>query len=112
MVVTPQAYHMPDWRMILWQGARDCLVVLMLFWCRRYFTNYTARRASLRLRRTDAWELPLIGGLYSSLELPLIFEVPWVLAVSISLAFGVTIYVWEVHIIKGLERKATDGLIR
>lgn len=105
MVLTPQAYHMPTWQMVLWQGARDCSVVLMMFWCQRYFANYVARRASLCLRRTDAWELPLLGGLYTSLELPLLLEVPWALAVLISAAFGVTIYVGEMRIIKGLERK-------
>jgi hypothetical protein len=110
MVVTPQAYHTPDWRMVLWQGARDCSVVLMLLYCQRYLANYTSRRASLGLRRRDAWALPLLGGLYSSLELPLIFEVPWALAVSISVAFGVAMYVWEMRIIRDLEGKATDAL--
>lgn len=109
MVVTPQAYHMPDWRTVLWQGARDALVVLNLFFWQRYFANYTARRASLRLRRTDAWEVPLITGLYVSLELPSLLEVPWLVPVTISGAFGVAIYVWEMRIIQGLERKATAG---
>ena|SRR5467141_1892489 len=95
--------------MVLWQGARDCSVVLMLLYCQRYLANYTSRRASLGLRRRDAWALPLLAGLYSSLELPLIFEVPWALAVSISVAFGVAMYVWEMRIIRGLEGKATDA---
>lgn len=112
MVLTPQAYHMPDWRIVLWQGARDSSVVLGLFCWQRYFANYTARRASLRLRRTDAWEIPLVTGLYLSLELPSLLEVPWPLPVSISLAFGVTMYLWEIRIIKGLEGTATHALYK
>jgi len=112
MVLTPQAYHMPDWWMVLWQGARDCSVVLMLLWCQRYFANYTARRASLRIRRRDILVMAFLAFLYFNLEMPSLLELPWALVVSISSVFCLGIYMWEMRIIKGLERKATDGLIR
>ena len=31
MIVTPQAYHLPGWRALLWQGARDFSAALTLF---------------------------------------------------------------------------------
>jgi hypothetical protein len=105
MVVTPQAYHMPGWRMVLWQGVRDCSVVLMLFYWQKYFANYQARRSSPRLRRRDAWELPLVTGLYLSLEVPSLLDLPWALAVSVSAALGICIYLWEMRIIKGQENR-------
>lgn len=103
MVVTPQAYHMPTWRTVVWQGARDLSVVLNLFYWQRYFANYTARRSSLRSRRTDAWELPLVACLYFSLEFPSLLELPWALVLLISLAVGVALYVWEMRKINRLE---------
>ena len=107
MVVTPQAYHMPGWRIVLWQGVRDGSVVLMLLYWQRYFANYTARRASLHLRRRDAWELPLVTCLYLSLDLPALYELQWPLAVFISVSVGVTLCAWEMRIIKGLEGAAS-----
>jgi hypothetical protein len=103
MIVTPQAYHMPSWRTVLWQGARDFSVVLMLLTWRRYFAFYTARRTSLRLRRTDTWQLPLVTCLYLSLDMPSLLELPWALVLLVSLAFGVTLYLWEMREIKRLE---------
>jgi hypothetical protein len=103
LMIKTQADHMSGWRTVLWQGARDGSVVLMLVYWRRYFANYTARRASLLLRRRDAWQLTLVAGIYMSLELPSLLELPWPLAVLISAALGATIYLWEVRIIRGLE---------
>jgi|SRR5580704_505595 hypothetical protein len=105
MVVTPQAYHMPGWRMVSWQGARDCSVVLMLFYWQRYAANYQARRSSLCLRRRDAWGLPLVTGLYLSLELPSLLDLPWALAVSVSAVMGICIYLWEMRIVKNLQNR-------
>lgn len=103
MIVTPQAYHMPSLQRILWQGARDCAVILNLFYWQRYFANYTTRRNTLILRRTDAWKLPLVSCLYLSLDLPSLLELPWALVLLVSLAFGVTLYVWEMREVKRLE---------
>ncbi len=103
MLVTPQAYHMPGWRTILWEVARDCSVVAMIFYWQNYFANYSVRRASLPLRRRDAWGLLLISGLYLSLELPSLVDVPWTKVVCIMTVLGIAIYLWEMRIIKGLD---------
>lgn len=102
MIFTPQAYQMPTRKMVLWQAIRDTLVVLNLFFWQRYFANYNDRRASLFLRRTDAWELPLLGTLYLSLELPLLLDWPWTLSICIAAGLGVTLYLWEMQMIRRL----------
>jgi len=112
MIVTPQAYHMPGWRELLWQGARDFSVVLMLFCWQSYFADYGARRSSSTFRRTDAWRLPLVSGLYTSLELPSLLELPWVFAVCISAAVGITVYVWEMRAIKDLESEVRSSPLK
>ena len=107
MVLTPQAYHMPTWKMVLWQGARDFLVVLNLFCWQRYSANYTDRRASLALRRTDAWELSLLGTLCLSLELPSLPDWSWTLSICVAVGLGVTLFLWEMHIIRRLSSLQT-----
>jgi hypothetical protein len=101
MVVTPQAYHMPGWRTVLWQGARDASVVLNLFFWQRYFANYTARRSSLTYRRRDAWKLPLVSCLYISLEFPPLLGLSWFWVALASLVLGFAFYASETGVIKG-----------
>jgi hypothetical protein len=102
MVFTPQAHQMPTWKMVLWQAIRDALVVLNLFFWQRYSANYTDRRASLALRHQDAWELSLLGTLYLSLELPVLLDWSWALSICIAVSLGMTLYLWEIQIIRRL----------
>ncbi len=107
MVLTPQAYHLPTWKIVLWQATRDFLVVLNLFFWQRYSANYTDRRASLALRRTDAWELSLLGTLYLSLELPSLLDWSWTLSLCIAVGLGMTLFLWEMLIIRRLSSLQT-----
>jgi hypothetical protein len=112
MIVTPQAYHMPGWRTIVWEAARDCAVVATIFYWQNYFANYSVRRASLPLRRRDAWGLLVISGLYLCLELPSLLDVPWTIVLCITTVLGIAIYLWEMRLIKGLDDAQRQANIR
>jgi len=109
MVVTPEAYHMPGWQIVLWQGTRDASVVLNLVFWQKYLANYIARRTSLTSRRRDAWELPFFSCLYFSLEFPSLLELPWSLVTLTSLILGSAFYIWEMREIKRLEQPGNEG---
>jgi hypothetical protein len=110
MIVTPEAYHMPGWQTVLWQGARDCAAVLALFAVQRYAANYTTRRTSPRLRRTDAWQLQLVIAIYLSLEIPRLLELPWVPVVLVVFSGCFAQYLWEMRKIKRLEQGTVHPL--
>jgi hypothetical protein len=110
MVLTPHAYHMPTWRMVLWQGARDCSVVLMLFAAQRYAANYTMRRASLRMRRRDILVMALLSFLYFNLEMPSLLDLHWAPVALVSTTFCLMLYLWEMRFIKRLESETPHSL--
>jgi hypothetical protein len=121
MIVTPEAYHMPGWQTVLWQGARDSSLALSLLAGQRYGANYTERRASSRLRRTDAWQLAFLAALYLSLEMPPLLELPWVPVALVCASGSIALYPWELRQIKRLEQvtarplannQTGDGLTR
>ena len=108
MILTPQAYHMPGWRIVSWQAARDSSVALNLFFWQRYFANYSERRASTLRRRKDSLVIAFIVFLYLTLEMPSLLDLPWTLVASTSFAFCLSIYVWEMRLIKRDEGSTSD----
>ena len=103
MIMSPQAEVSSWWPDILLQALRDSSTVAFVFLCRRYLANYSSRRASLLLRRRDAWQLPLLGCFFLGLRLPQILDGPWFLGFLILVPLCGISYFWEMHQIRRLE---------
>jgi|SRR5690242_15806377 len=92
--------HLPDITLLL---SREGSAVLLLFLFQRYFASYTARRASTRLRRTDAWSISVCTFIFLLLLLPMLLSVSWPLASLVSFLICVFPLAAELHKIKTAE---------
>ena len=101
-LISPSGATPGYWLGVARQTAQDGSFLAGLLVIQRYCANYTARRASLSLRRRDTATLCLLLLVVSGLD------TSWPHGIFFAVPFCAVIYFWELRNIRRDERNATS----